>query len=95
MIVFSGYVTFYKNLVTYNKNYSFFFHLVFITKACDCTRYFCIIKKNVPASYLILELLLCIRLCVSSVISFCSLISLNASFFALYFADMSSSMPCE
>ena len=67
-------------------------HLVHLTKACDCTRYLHIIVKNGQASYLILELLLYIKLCVQSVLIFYLLISLNASFFPLYIVDMSSPM---
>ena len=62
VIVFSVYVSIFKNFVIYSKSLSFFFCLVFITRAC--TRYFYIIYRKVPASYLIDEQFLCIILCV-------------------------------
>ena len=62
VIVLRVYISFLIWLFT-AKNI-FFFHLVYITKACDRTRYLYIIKKNVPVSYIILELLLCTNLCV-------------------------------
>ena len=52
----------FKTFVICDDNH-FFFHQVSITKAFDLTVYFYMVKRNVSASYLILELLLFIKLC--------------------------------